>query len=179
MENNFQREIEEFERKRRINSEQWLESLRGAKRCDWCGCDDALNRRSLCAFCERIWKKLEKAHKESGSDMRKEIRIKRAEAEKKNCIKYGTILKALLASPPSGLKVEHLLTDLGEQMTGENLFHGYSSHIDWTFDATQRSILAVLFWMILSRQAQRFRRHFAAKDSLYAAMRQSRPGGTV
>lgn len=59
-------------------------------------------------------------------------------------------------------------------MTGEILFHGDSHEIDWIFDGTQRAILVVLFWKVLSRQAQRHRRYFAAQDRLYSATRQNR-----
>jgi hypothetical protein len=169
-----QRNIEEFERSRKIHTAEWLESIRNAKRCEWCAFDHALNRRGLCVFCERIRKKLEKAQKEDVADLRRPSRIRLAEAEKQNSIAWGNVLKAHLHSSPRGLHVEHLLTELGGRMTGEILFHGDSHEIDWTFDATQRAILAYLLWTILSRQAQKCRRQFAAKDLLDAAMRQAR-----
>lgn len=162
-------DVTEFERRLKINAEKWLDSLRKATRCAWCGCDDALNRRALCASCERTRKKLEKALKEKMPDAHKNIRIKRAEVEKQNCLTYGVLLKSLLDGTASGLNVEHLLTDLSQRMTSENLFHGYSTSIDWCFNATQRTIIAHLIWKILSRQAQRNRRYFAAQDLLYAA----------
>jgi hypothetical protein len=117
---------------------------------------------------------LAKANKEDVTDQRVLSRIRRAESEKQNAMNYGTQFKALLEGTPSGLNVEHLLTELGERMTGENLFHGYSHEIDWTFDGTQRAILAAILWKILSRQAQNYRRYFAGQDRLYSAMRQSR-----
>jgi hypothetical protein len=168
-----QRDIEEFEQQRKVHTEDWLQSLRKAKRCDWCGWEDGLNRRGLCASCERIRKRLSQACKQDTSDQRVQIRIRRAKSEKQNAINHGVQIKALLHDT-SGLNLEHLLTTLGERMTGENLFHGYSHEISWAFDATQRTILAALFWMILSRQAQKNRRYFAAQDTLYSAMMRSR-----
>jgi len=150
-----------------------VQSFRKAKRCAWCGWDDSLNRRGLCAPCNRIRKRLEKANAEDTSDWCVKARVNRAEAEKQNAISCGTQIKALLSGTPSGLNVEHLLTELGERMCGEILFHGESHNIDWAFDGPQRTILAALFWMILSRQSQRHRRYFAAQDRLYAAMSQN------
>ena len=169
-----QQQIEEFEQQRKIHAIDWLKSIREAKRCDWCGWDGQLNRRGLCVSCERIRRRLAKANKEDETDQLVLARIRRAESEKQNAMNYGIQLKALLDGSPSGLNVEHLLTVLGERLTGENLFHGDSHEIDWTFDGTQRAILAALFWKILSRQAQKHRRYFAAQDRLYSAMRQSR-----
>ena len=169
-----QQDIEQFERSRKTHTDQWLESIRNAKRCEWCAFDHALNRRGLCAFCERIRKKLEKAQKRDIADRRRLSRIRLSEAEKQNSIAWGNVLKAHLHSSPDGLHVEHLLTELGERMTGEILFHGDSHGIDWTFDATQRTILAYLLWTILGRQAQKCRRQFAARDLLDAAMREAR-----
>ena len=116
-----QRDIEEFERQRKVHTEDWLQSLRNAKRCDWCGWEDGLNRRGLCAPCDRIRKKLEQACKQDTSDQRVQTRIRRAKSEKQNAIKNGVQIKALL-DDTSGLNLEHLLTTLGERMTGENLF---------------------------------------------------------
>lgn len=48
-----QQQIEEFERRCKLYAEEWLECLRKAKRCVWCACDDALNRRHLCVPCEK------------------------------------------------------------------------------------------------------------------------------
>jgi hypothetical protein len=169
-----QQQIEEFEQQRKIHAIDWLKSIREAKRCDWCGWDGQLNRRGLCVSCERIRSRLERAKKENTSDQRVLARIRRAESEKQNAMNYGIQLKALLDGTPSGLNVEHLLTVLGERMTGENLFHGDSHEIDWAFDGTQRAILAALFWKILSRQAQKHRRYFAAQDRLYSAMSRNR-----
>lgn len=170
------RDIEEFERSRKAHTDQWLESIRNAKRCKWCAFDHALNRRGLCAFCERIRKKLEKARKQDMTDLRRPSRIRLAEAEKQNCIAWGNVLKARLHSSP-GLHVEHLLTELGERMTGEILFHGDSHEIDWAFNATQRTILAYLLWKILGRQAQKCRRQFAARDLFDAGTRHLRLDG--
>jgi hypothetical protein len=169
-----QQQVEEFEQQRKVHASDWLKSIREAKRCGWCGWEDKLNRRGLCVSCERIRSRLARAIKEDTSDQRVLARINRAESEKQNAMNCGIQLKALLDGAPSGLNVEHLLTELGERMTGENLFHGDSHEIDWIFDGTQRAILAALFWKILSRQAQRHRRYFAAKDRLYSAMRQDR-----
>ncbi len=166
-----QQQIEEFEQQRKIHATEWLKSIREAKRCGWCGWEDRLNRRGLCVPCERIRCRLAKANKEDQTDQRVLARIRRAESEKQNAMNYGIQLNALLDGTPSGLNVEHLLTELGERMTGENLFHGDSHEIDWTFDGSQRAILAALLWMILSRNAHKNRRYFAARDRLDAATR--------
>lgn len=169
-----QQHIEEFEQQRKVHASDWLKSIREAKRCNWCGWDDNLNRRGLCVSCERIRRRLAKANKEDVTDQRVLSRIRKAESEKQNAMNYGIQFKALLGGTPSGLNVEHLLTELGERMTGENLFHGDSHEIDWIFDGTQRAILAAILWKILSRQAQTHRRYFAAQDRLYSAMSQNR-----
>lgn len=166
-----QQQIEEFEQARKKHTDDWLQSFRTAKRCAWCGWADKLNRRDLCSPCNRIRRRLETASTEDLSDHRVQSRIKRAEAEKNNAVKYGIQFKALIEGIPSGLNLEHLFTELGERMTGENLFHGDSHELAWTFDGPQRAILAALLWMILSRHAHKCRRHYAAQDRLYAAIK--------
>lgn len=99
-----EQQIEEFEQQRKVHVSDWLKSILEAKRCDWCGWEDKLNRRSLCVFCERIKSRLAKANKEDTSDERVLARIKRAESEKQNAMNYGIQLKALMNGTPSGLK---------------------------------------------------------------------------
>lgn len=150
--------------------DEWLETLRTATRCEWCGANERLNTFvKLCNHCNEIRKtvgKLKKQEKEdpptktgAGLYFQRELAI--AEAKKANCIVYGRKVRGILAGDAGGLTIEHQLSFLSTKLSDKDLFHGNANSFDWGFSQIHRQLLAYMLWELESALARKHRRFVA------------------
>lgn len=159
-------------------AEQWIENLRAASRCNWCGIEhNRLNRRGLCPSCNEIRKKLEFAKeqlpKKQGEEIfpvRMEIAIRELEME--NCVAHGNELKRILTGEIDGLKIERKLSQLSRRIVKKDLFDGKATLLGLSFNKAQQQLLAYFFWTIISGDARK-NRHIVAQSKAIRRMTES------
>ncbi len=137
-------------------AKQFIDSVRGFDRCNWCGNEARKNRKGLCRSCNDVRKQLDGAEKraESRSDFMTEWELKVARAKKADCIYWGNDLKHILSGPVNGLRTEYRFAELAKKIANEKImFHGMANTFDWTFTPEQRQVLAYLFWKIFRSEA--------------------------
>jgi hypothetical protein len=131
-------------------------------RCDWCGRDARLTRKMLCRHCNDIRKRIEsledKMRRIRKPDFLLDCDLRVAQAEKRDCIVWGEMLKTLLVRVDA-LDLEHWLCALAKRIARDKRTHyNTATMLGWTFTAEQRQVLAYLFWEILGAEASRHRK---------------------
>jgi hypothetical protein len=151
-------------------SETWLEHLRTAKRCEWCGVGSrVMPRLGLCPHCNEIKKQLTKLRASAkkppsavGPLYRLQMELAIKEAERANCIVYGNVVRRILNGEVDGLSLEHQLTRISKHLSGMDLFHGDATSLGWALAGTaQGQLLAYLLWEIEGAYARKNRRRIA------------------
>jgi len=148
-----------MQREQKSYAKEFIEGMRQAVRCDWCGRDKKRSRSGLCRHCNDIRKDLERVEK-LVSDPKEpktfvlDWQLRVARQKKKDCVIWGQMLHGILNGSVDSLGLEHWLCRVAKRIARDNQMHrGTATVLGWTFTPEQRQMLAYLFWEIFGAEA--------------------------
>jgi hypothetical protein len=150
----------------------WLDVLRQAERCKWCGDARPLNKAGLCGSCRKNERDLAKAKKSleemSPTEHRHQafllgLELRWAEAKTELCRMDGEALDTILNGDDfSSHTLEEYLCAVSRRVcNGRDLFGASANLLSEAFDVDQRRLLAYMLWKMFLVGEKRNRKNRA------------------
>jgi len=160
----------------------WLDKLRNLPKCNWCGEDRKRLRAGFCDACKRTEKTLARAKERLRTEQAKathhELFLLRHEVEiwekaVELCKADGASRELILDSEDFGsADLEEWLSLMHLEVCGEpDFYRQKATELGWTFNTSQRQILAYFFWTAMLVKWKRHRRQMAASAAHRAKIR--------